>query len=166
MGAITTPAQLTIIDNQVREAVEQGARIVTGGRVVEDRAGRFYLPTIITNVTPDMRVVKEETFGPVIVVVPVETDDEALALANATTFGLTGSVWTRDARRGMALARRLRVGHATVNDHVLSASTPNLPWGGVGDSGYGGTPGRERLADMGQREGINEHPVFNRPAER
>jgi succinate-semialdehyde dehydrogenase/glutarate-semialdehyde dehydrogenase len=70
MGAITTEAQLKTISGQVQEAVAQGARLAVGGRAVEDSAGRFYLPTVITNVTPDMRIVKDETFGPVIIVSP------------------------------------------------------------------------------------------------
>ena len=88
-----------------------------------------------------------------------QVEGKAIALANATTFGLSGSVWTRNTRRGMALARRMRVGHASVNDHVLSASTPNLPWGGVGDSGYGRTRGREGLLDMVQTQVISAHRI-------
>ncbi|MEP7285450.1 MAG: aldehyde dehydrogenase family protein [Chloroflexota bacterium] len=148
MGAITTDAQLNIIDSQVREAIEQGARLVSGGRVVEDRAGRFYLPTLITNATPMMRIVSEETFGPVIAVIPVSSDEEALKQANSTRYGLTGSVWTGNRARGIALAKRMRVGHASVNDHIVSASVPSLPWGGMDDSGYGRTRGREGLLDM------------------
>ena len=148
IGAITTPAQMEIISRHIREAVEHGARVVVGGRAVEDSSGRFYLPTLLTDVTPEMRVMKDETFGPVLVVVPVASDEEAISLANNTSFGLTGSVWTRNRDRGLALGRRMRVGHAGLNDHVISASAPNLPWGGVGDSGYGRTRGKEGLIDM------------------
>lgn len=148
MGAITTEAQIKIIDGQVKEAVAQGARVLVGGRVAEDQIGRFYLPTLITDVTPDMRVVRDETFGPVIAVVPVDSDEEAVKLANDSSFGLTGSVWTRNKQRGIALARQLRVGTASINDHVMSASVPDMPWGGRGDSGYGRTRGQEGLLDM------------------
>ncbi len=148
MGAITTGAQFKIINNHVREAVENGARIVVGGRAVEDSAGQFYLPTLMTNVTPEMRIVREETFGPIIPIIPVDSDEEALRLANDTRYGLTGSVWTRNKARGTALARRMKVGHASVNDHVLSTSAAPLPWGGIGDSGYGRMGGPEGLLEM------------------
>ena len=126
----------------------QGARVIAGGRPAEDSQGRFYLPTLITGVTPDMRVVKDETFGPVIPVIPVDSHEEAIRLANDTRYGLTGSVWTRDKAYGVELARRLNVGIASVNDHVMSASVPHMPWGGVNDSGYGRTRGPEGLLDM------------------
>jgi len=154
VGAITNEAQIKIIESQVQEAVAQGARVVTGGQRLQNghnghsRRGRFYTPTILTQVTPEMRVVKDETFGPVIVVVPVDSAEEALRQANDTRYGLTGSVWTRDRARGLALARQMRVGNAGVNDHIVSASMPHLPWGGVGDSGYGRTRGMEGLREM------------------
>jgi acyl-CoA reductase-like NAD-dependent aldehyde dehydrogenase len=148
MGAITTDAQMDIIDSQVREAVGQGARIILGGHAAEDQQGSFYLPTLITDVTPNMRIARQETFGPVIVVVPVDSDEEALRLANDSPYGLTGSVWTRNRARGLALARRMKVGQACVNDHVLATSAPNLPWGGNNDSGYGRTGGAQGLLDM------------------
>ncbi len=148
MGAITTEAQLKIISSQVQEAVAQGARLVVGGRAVEDSAGRFYLPTVITDVTPDMRIVKDETFGPVLVVSPVDSHAEAVKQANDTRYGLTGSIWTRNKALGIELARQLNVGVASVNDHAVSSSVPNLPWGGVNDSGYGRTRGRDGLLDM------------------
>lgn len=149
-GAITTDAQLKIIEGQVREAVEAGARLICGGgrRTVGTGEGRFYEPTLLTDVTPDMRVLRDETFGPVIVIIPVEDAEEAIRLTNDTRFGLTASVWTRDRARGLALARRLRCGNVAVNDHIVSASTPQLPWGGVGDSGYGRERGSEGLLDM------------------
>jgi acyl-CoA reductase-like NAD-dependent aldehyde dehydrogenase len=148
MGAITTGAQLKIITSQVQEAVDQGARLVVGGHTVEDSAGRFYLPTVITNVTPDMRIAKDETFGPVIIVSPVDSHAEAVQQANDTRYGLTGSVWTRNRALGIELARQLNVGVASINDHALSSSVPNLPWGGVNDSGYGRTRGRDGLLEM------------------
>lgn len=165
MGAITTAAQIRIIDNQVREAVEQGAQVVVGGQMVEEKGGRCYLPTILTNVTPEMRIVKDETFGPVLAVMSVDSDAEAVAHANASPYGLTGSVWTRNKVRGLAIARQLQVGHASVNDHVVTASYPQLPWGGVKDSGYGRTRGDEGLLEMTTTQGISVERFEPLPSE-
>jgi succinate-semialdehyde dehydrogenase/glutarate-semialdehyde dehydrogenase len=165
MGAITTDAQLKIINSQVQEAVTQGARVVVGGHTAEDKGGRFYVPTLITDVTPDMRVVKDETFGPVIAVVPVDGEEEALKLANASSYGLTGSVWTRNRARGVALARRMQVGTASVNDHLMSASVPNMPWGGVKDSGFGRTRGREGLLEMTTSQSLSIERLAPLPRE-
>ncbi len=165
MGAITTDAQIRIISNQVQDAVAQGARVVVGGRMVEDKAGRFYLPTLLTNVTPEMRVAKDETFGPVIVVIPVDSGEEALKLANASNYGLTGSVWTRSRARGIALARRMEAGSVGVNDHLMSSSVPNMPWGGVKDSGYGRTRGREGLLEMTTTQSLSIERLAALPRE-
>jgi acyl-CoA reductase-like NAD-dependent aldehyde dehydrogenase len=165
MGAITTAAQLKIIDGQVREAVSQGARVVVGGCMAEDSVGRFYLPTLITDVTPNMRIVKDETFGPVIAVIPVDSEEEALRLANSSAYGLTGSVWTRKRERGIALAQQMKVGNAAVNDHVMSASAPHVPWGGVKDSGYGRTRGEEGLLEMTTTQSLSIERLLPLPRE-
>ncbi len=165
MGAITTDAQIRLINSQVQEAVAQGARVVVGGHVAEDKIGRFYVPTLITDVTPDMRVVRDETFGPVIVVVPVDSDEEALRLANSSSYGLTGSIWTRNRARGIMLARQMQAGNVGVNDHLMSASVPNLPWGGVKDSGYGRTRGREGLLEMTYTQSLSTERLMPLPRE-
>jgi len=148
MGAIITPAQLKIIADQVQDAQVHGARMITGGGMVQTERGRFFAPTIMTGVTPDMRLMTEETFGPVIPIIPVDSEEEAIRLANSTNFGLTASIWTRNKTRGLAIARQMRVGNAGVNDHLISATAPQLPWGGVGESGYGRTRGEEGLLEM------------------
>jgi acyl-CoA reductase-like NAD-dependent aldehyde dehydrogenase len=160
LGPINNPAQYSIVEAQVAEALANGAATSrkldgldglngSGGEGSGSRPGPlYYPPTILLNTTPQMRVVREETFGPVIVVTAVESDAEAVRLANAAPFGLTGSVWTRSRARGMVLLRQMRVGHASLNDHIVSASAPNLPWGGFGHSGYGRTRGKEGLLAM------------------
>ena len=155
LAPVTTPMQLKIIDSQVQEALSQGAQAVIGGRVIENGGGRFYEPTILTHVTPEMRVLTDETFGPVVAIVPVDTETEAIGLANGTNYGLLGSVWTRDRARGLRIARQLKAGHAGVNDHLISANLPSLPWGGVGDTGYGRTHSQEGLLEMTTTQAIS-----------
>ncbi|MFN8418841.1 MAG: aldehyde dehydrogenase family protein [Anaerolineae bacterium] len=151
---ITTGAQLKIIDGQVREAVEQGATVLLGGHVAQTTEGRYYEPTVITNVKSEMKIMTAETFGPVIAVVPIDDDAEAIRRANETNFGLVASIWTRDRERGLEIARQLKAGHASLNDHLISAFMPSMPWGGVGDTGYGRTRGEEGLRDMTRPMGI------------
>ncbi|HWP94306.1 MAG TPA: NAD-dependent succinate-semialdehyde dehydrogenase [Gammaproteobacteria bacterium] len=132
---------------QVEDALARGARVLTGGRPVPG-PGAWYEPTILDGVAPGMRAWTEELFGPVASVIRVRDEEEALAVANATDFGLGGSVWTRDLARGEAFARRLVCGSAFVNGMVKS--DPRLPFGGVKRSGYG-----RELAVHGIREFVN-----------
>ncbi|HRE48144.1 MAG TPA: aldehyde dehydrogenase family protein [Aggregatilineales bacterium] len=148
MGAISNDMQMRVIESHVEEAVQGGAMVICGGKRIEGGAGRYFAPTILTDVTPDMKVVREETFGPIIVAIPFETDDEAIRLANDSPYGLSGSIWTRNKARGLTLASRLEVGHADVNDHILSATVPKLPWGFTKDTGYGAARGAEGLLGM------------------
>ncbi|MBX3081476.1 MAG: aldehyde dehydrogenase family protein [Anaerolineae bacterium] len=155
LAPMTTAMQLKIVESQVQEALAQGAQAVIGGRVIENGGGRFYEPTILTDLKPAMRVLTDETFGPVVSIVPVDSEEEAVQLANGTGYGLLGSVWTRDRARGLRIARQLKAGHAGVNDHIISANLPALPWGGVGETGYGRTRGKEGLLEMTTTQGIS-----------
>lgn len=157
-GAITTEAQLKIIEAQVEEAKQQGARIVTGGKRM-DLAGRFYAPTVITDVRDDMAVVKDETFGPVIVVVSVEDEAEAIRRSNESIYGLTASVWTEDRQRGKRIAAKLQVGVTSVNDHITSMNAPHMPWGGVKATGYGRTRSHEGLLEMTTAHGFSTERI-------
>ncbi len=144
-GAITTETQLKTIQHQLDDAAEHDAHLIRGKNTGE---GRFCTPTIVTNVTEDSEVMAEETFGPVITVTPVDSGEEAIRRANASRFGLTASVWTENKERGLWLARQLHVGVSSLNDHIWSASAPEMPWGGVNASGYGRTRGPEGLLEM------------------
>lgn len=144
---ITTPAQLAVIQSQLADAVARGARILCGGRLA-DRPGRFFEPTVVTDVTDAMLLMREETFGPVIAVQRVHDAEEAVRRTNASPFGLTASVWTRNLELGRRLAARLEVGDAAVNDHGTPAGNPEIPWGGMKASGYGRTRGQEGLLEM------------------
>jgi succinate-semialdehyde dehydrogenase / glutarate-semialdehyde dehydrogenase len=129
------------------QVVRSGATILAGGHRL-DREGFFYAPTVLTDVTRDMPVWTEETFGPVAAVVPADDADHAVLLANDTSGGLGASVWTRDVSAGQALGWRLRSGSVFVN--AVVASDPRLPFGGIGRSGYG-----RELATAGIREFVN-----------
>jgi succinate-semialdehyde dehydrogenase/glutarate-semialdehyde dehydrogenase len=122
------------LDRQVRESVAAGARVLAGGAPLEG-PGAFYAPTVVTDVTLDMPVLAEETFGPVAAVVVVADDDEAVRLANATRYGLGASVWSADPEHALAVGRRITSGALFVN--AVVASDPRLPFGGTKRSGYG-----------------------------
>ena len=137
-GPVTTDAQLRIIERHVQGARYAGAAVLAGGARL-NRPGRWYAPTVLADVPRGDPSLTEETFGPVLPLVEVADEDEAVAAANASPFGLTASVWTRDLRRGERVARRLRAGTVVVNNHGFTGSVPSLPWSGTGASGYGVT---------------------------
>ncbi|MBK8265774.1 MAG: aldehyde dehydrogenase family protein [Nannocystis sp.] len=136
VGPMIFEGQLRIVDRHVRAAVADGARLLRGGQRL-DRPGNFYAPTLLTGVRPDMEIYRDETFGPVLPVIKVRDEEEALRLANDHQFGLNGSVWTRDVKRGLALASRMECGQVTVNDLFITAANPALPFGGIRSSGIG-----------------------------
>jgi len=142
------------LDAQVRDALRQDANRVTGCQPL-DRKGFFYAPSILDGVAPGMRAWSEELFGPVASIITVRDANEAVEVANASNFGLGGSVWTRDVARGETLARRMECGAAFVNGMVKS--DPRLPFGGVKDSGYG-----RELARHGIREFVNAKTLWIR----
>lgn len=140
------------VHEQVTRSVSMGAGLVTGGVLPESR-GFFYPPTVLDGVTPGMPAADEETFGPVAAVMPARDETEALELAGRTTFGLGASVYTRDTEKGEAFARKIRAGMCFVNSFVRS--DPRLPFGGMGDSGYG-----RELGQQGMMEFVNQKTVW------
>jgi len=136
---------------QVRESVEQGARVLAGGRA-PDRPGFYYEPTVLDQVSATMPVLSEEVFGPAVPLIRAADADDAVRLANDTRFGLGSNVWTSDLARGEEIAVRLDAGHTAVNG--MTASDPRLPFGGVKDSGYG-----RELSSPGIHEFVNVHTV-------
>jgi acyl-CoA reductase-like NAD-dependent aldehyde dehydrogenase len=157
IGPLARADLLEALDDQVRATVAAGARLASGGKALE-RPGNFYEPTIVADVTPGMRMFDEETFGPAAAVIRARDESDALRLANLSTFGLGGSVWTRDVARGEAFAARMESGLAFVNGMV--ASDPRLPFGGVKKSGYG-----RELAAFGIHEFVNVQTVWIGPAD-
>ena len=147
IGPLVTLSALEQLDGQVKDAVAKGASILTGGARL-DRKGYFFTPTVITNVTPDMKVAVEEVFGPVAPVIVVKDETEAIQVANSSEFGLGGSVWTRDLARGERVAREIESGTVFVN--CITKSDPRMPFGGVKKSGLG-----RELAKFGLKEFVN-----------
>jgi succinate-semialdehyde dehydrogenase/glutarate-semialdehyde dehydrogenase len=145
IGPLARPDLVESIERQVSESIAMGARLLVGGQ--RDRAqDRFYPPTVLADVRPGMPVFSEETFGPVAAVTSAADDDELVALANASNFGLGASIWTGDLDRARKLATRLEVGCVFVNCRV--SSDPALPFGGVKDSGYGRELGLNGLREL------------------
>jgi succinate-semialdehyde dehydrogenase / glutarate-semialdehyde dehydrogenase len=146
VGALASQDQLAKVQAHVADAVAKGARVVAGGKHRPDVGPLFYEPTVLAGVTPDMDVHREETFGPVVAVYPVASDDEAVAAANDSEYGLNASVYCGDTGRGRAIARRLEAGTVNVNDGYSSAwASLDAPMGGMKASGVGRRHGREGL---------------------
>lgn len=141
IGVLTTERQRNTVNEHVQEALEQGAREFAKADW-QIQSPQQYLPTLLTNVSHDMRVMREETFGPVIGVMPVSNSDEAIALSNDSPYALTASVWSRDAKRAETIARQLEAGAVMINDHLMSHGITETPWGGPKDSGMGRGHGR------------------------
>jgi len=136
IGPLTRRPQLDVLDAQVADALAKGATLAAGGKRIE-RAGNWFAPTVLTNVDHTMSVMRDESFGPIIGIQKVQSDDEALALMNDTRYGLTAGVYTRDEARAARLLRAVRAG--TVYWNCCDRVSPRLPWSGHGDSGVGVT---------------------------
>lgn len=145
-----------VLDRQVQSSVQGGARALTGGRPQPGK-GYFYEPTILAEVTPGMAVAREETFGPVAALLRVADDEQAMELANASEYGLSANIWTRDIERARTYARRMAAGSVFING--VAASDPRLPIGGVKRSGFG-----RELAVYGIREFVSIQTVWIGPA--
>ncbi len=141
VGAIIFPPQIEIIDAHVRDAVNKGAKVLVGGHVRNGSGGHFYEPTVLVDVDHSMDTMREETFGPVMPIMKVADVDQAVRLANDSSYGLQASVWTRDTPQGEQIARRLEAGAVCVNAAQINYFALNLPMGGWKASGLGARHG-------------------------
>ncbi len=149
LGPVISERARTRILGHVRSGLDEGARLVTGGTAVEVRGlegGFFVAPTVLADVNNDMRVARDEIFGPVVVVIPFDDEDEAVTLANDSPYALGSAIWTRDVARAHRVARRLEMGMVWVNDH--HRLDPSSPWGGLKESGVGREGGWESFHEF------------------
>lgn len=137
VGPIVDEIQLEKVVSQVEQARALGAQVLCGGNKREDLGGYFYEPTVISGLNQDMDIMRKETFGPVMPIMVVDNEDEAVRLANDSEFGLTASVWGKNLGRAEAVARDLVTGTVLINDCLFSHALPQVPWGGLKKSGFG-----------------------------
>ena len=152
VGSMTMPAQADIVESLVNDALQKGARALVGGT----RNGNFFAPTVLVDIQPSMRIMNEETFGPVLCISKVPNDEQAIALANSTNFGLSSSVFTKDVRRMRIIGQQLKAGSTIQNDFGLGYMVQSAPFGGVAGSGFGRLNGPEGLRGCCNQKAVVE----------
>ncbi len=154
LGAMTWDHQVEIVEERLRQAEAAGARVLAGGRRLAG-PGLFFQPTVVTECTQDMDVMRKEIFGPVLPIMRVRDDEEAVRLANDSHLGLGAYVFTRDTQRGKRLAEQIEAGTVMVNDCLITYGAPETPWGGVKKSGLGRTHAAQGLRDLCEARHVN-----------
>ena len=145
VGPTFCDKQIEIIEDHVKDAIDKGAKVLIGGKRNPNFEGLYFEPTVLTEVTHEMKIMKDETFGPIISIMKVSSEDEALMLANQSHYGLNGNVWTKDLAKGKKLAQSIETGACSVNDMAMSYGVNEVPFGGVKESGLGVVNGKEGL---------------------
>jgi len=164
VGAMTTQMQVDIVKRHLDDARAKGAKVLAGGEVkVYPDGGRFVQPTVLTGVTQDMAIMRDETFGPMLPIMTFRTEDEAVRLANDSPYGLSAYVFTRDRAKADYIANRLLAGTVMHNDTLYTHAAPETPWGGVKASGLGRVHGKHGLRDLCEVRHVNLER-FNFPA--
>lgn len=154
IGALTTESQLKLVREHVRDALDKGATLYAESACPTDTKGLFFPATVLADVTHEMLVMRNETFGPVVGVMKVDSMEEAVELANDSDLGLTASVWSEDRKEAEHWAKMIRVGTVMINDHLMSHGLPETPWGGFKQSGIGRTHGKIGFDEMTQPQCI------------
>ena len=164
VGAMTTQMQVDIIRRHLDDAKARGAKIVAGGEItVTPDGARFVQPTVLTDTTHDMAIVKDETFGPMLPIMTFKTEEEAIRLANDSAYGLSAYVFTSDRSKADRIANQLIAGTVMHNDTLYTHAAPETPWGGVKSSGLGRVHGKHGLRDFCEIRHVNLERV-NFPA--
>ncbi|MDH3726973.1 MAG: aldehyde dehydrogenase family protein, partial [Myxococcales bacterium] len=156
VGSVFWDRQLPIIERHIADAKAKGAEIVIGGEA-DTTNGLFYKPTFVRNVDHSMELMREETFGPIVSVMRVKDEEEAIRLANDSRYGLSGSVWTRNIQRGIEIAKRMETGSVIINDASMAYGAPEAPFGGMKDSGVGHVNGLGALRSYTHQQPILVH---------
>lgn len=155
VGPMIHERQLRTVEQQIEEARTLGARVLTGGTRLPELGPNFFAPTVLAGVNHRMQIMREETFGPALPIMPFDNEDEAVRLANDSEYGLAASIWTRDRRRGESLARRLSAGTVQVNDALSCFGISEAPHGGIKSSGLGRMHGRFGLEEMARTKYVS-----------
>ncbi|HJR19286.1 MAG TPA: aldehyde dehydrogenase family protein [Actinomycetota bacterium] len=164
IGSMTRPQQIDVIEKRLADATSKGARILTGGRRKTELGENFFEPTVVVDVDPRMELMREETFGPVLSIMKVESVDEAVRIANDTDYGLNASVFSASAADARRIARRLVAGGVNINDAVIGSGIPALPFGGEKSSGFGRLQGEEGLREFSRTKTITESRLPRGPS--
>jgi succinate-semialdehyde dehydrogenase/glutarate-semialdehyde dehydrogenase len=162
VGPMIRERQIAALESQLNDAIVKGATVLCGGRRRPDLGPLFFEPAVVVHVNPTMKVLQEETFGPLLPIVPVREVDEAIDLANSTPHGLAASIWTSDLKRGRELAQRIETGAVLINDAVSHVGACEVPHGGAKASGYGRTHGRDGLLEMTRTKYLDVDPAWLR----
>jgi succinate-semialdehyde dehydrogenase/glutarate-semialdehyde dehydrogenase len=164
VGAMTTQMQVEIVKRHLDDARAKGAKVLAGGEVkVYPDGGRFVQPTVLTGVTHEMAIMRDETFGPMLPIMTFRTEEEAVRLANDSPYGLSAYVFTRDKAKADLIANQLLAGTVMHNDTLYTHAAPETPWGGVKASGLGRVHGKHGLRDLCEVRHVNLER-FNFPA--
>ena len=145
LGSMTSAAQLIKVEHQLEDAIQKGAKILSGGRRKPNSRGLHFEPTVIVDVNHGMQVLQEETFGPIIPILKVKDREEALRLANDSRYGLDSSVFTRDKKKAWEIAEKIEAGSVCINDSLVNFIIPEAPMGGIKESGLGRRHGAEGI---------------------
>lgn len=155
MGCMTADFQLAIVEKQLEEAVQKGAKIEIGGKKTE---ALLFPPTVITGIKPEMSIAYEETFGPILPIIPFNSEEEVIEMANDSIYGLSASVWSKDLVRAERVAKSIKVGNVAINNHMLTEANPALPFGGLKQSGFGRYKGDWGLSTFSNIKSIISGP--------